>query len=172
MTEVARTDPVATLRAVQRADAAALCAIYNHHVLNTIVTFEEDTVSEHEMVERIAQVTPSFPWLVLELDGAVAGYAYATTWKSRSAYRYSVESTVYVAEDRLGRGCGTRLYRALLEELRGRHLHSVIGGISLPNVASVALHERLGFRKLGEFHEVGWKFSRWIDVGYWELLLP
>jgi phosphinothricin acetyltransferase len=164
--------PTATLRPVHRADAAALCAIYNYHVLNTIVTFEEDAVSEHEMAERIVEVTRSFPWLVLEVEGAVAGYAYAGTWKTRSAYRYSVESTVYVAEDRLGRGYGARLYSALLYDLRGRHLHSVIGGISLPNQPSVALHEKLGFRKLGEFHEVGWKFSRWIDVGYWELLLP
>jgi len=161
----------ATLRAVQRADAAALCAIYNYHVLNTIVTFEEDVVSEHEMAERIAEISRAFPWYVLEAGGTVVGYAYASSWKSRSAYRYSVESTVYVAEDRLGRGYGTRLYAALLDELRQRHLHNVIGGISLPNAASVALHEKLGFRKLGEFREVGWKFSRWIDVGYWELLL-
>jgi phosphinothricin acetyltransferase len=159
------------VRPVQRADAAAVCAIYNHHVLNTIATFEEDVVSEHDMAERITDVTRSFPWLVLEVDGMVAGYAYAALWKGRSAYRYSVESTVYVAEDRLQQGHGMRLYGALLEELQQRHLHSVIGGISLPNEASIALHEKLGFRPIGVFHQVGWKFSRWIDVGYWERLL-
>jgi L-amino acid N-acyltransferase YncA len=161
----------ATLRPVQRADAAAICTIYNHHVLNTIVTFEEDAIEEHEMSERIIEITRSFPWHVLEVAGRVVGYAYASSWKSRCAYRYAVESTVYVGEAHLGRGYGTRLYEALIADLRQRHLHSVIGGISLPNDASVALHEKLGFKKIGQFHQVGWKLSQWIDVGYWELLL-
>jgi phosphinothricin acetyltransferase len=108
---------------------------------------------------------------VWEEDGAIAGYAYATEWKERSAYRFSVESTVYVAPGLAGRGIGTRLYEALLAELQRRKVHCVIGGISLPNDASVALHERLGFVKIGHFKEVGWKFDRWVDVGYWELVL-
>jgi len=106
-----------------------------------------------------------------EEDGVVTGYAYASAWKTRSAYRFSVESTVYVAADHCGRGIGTRLYRALIAALREQNVHYVTGGIALPNPASVALHERLGFRKNGHFSEVGFKFGRWVDVGYWELIL-
>lgn len=161
----------AAVRPIQRADAQAVCDIYNHHVLNTIVTFEEDAVNADEMAHRIAEVTHTFPWHVVESGGRVVGYAYATVWKDRSAYRYAVESAVYVAEGQHGLGFGTALYEALLGELRHRHLHSVIGGISLPNEASVALHEKLGFRPVGTFCEAGWKLSRWIDVGYWQLVL-
>jgi phosphinothricin acetyltransferase len=92
-------------------------------------------------------------------------------WKERSAYRFSVESTVYIAEGRIRRGIGAALYRELLPELRRRGAHYVIGGIALPNDASVALHEKLGFTKIGQFVEVGFKHGRWVDVGYWALLL-
>jgi phosphinothricin acetyltransferase len=159
------------LRPCVPADAAGICEIYNHFVRETIVTFEEQLVPEREMAERIRRISRSWPWFVWEEDGAIAGYAYATEWKERSAYRFSVESTVYVAPGLAGRGIGTRLYEALLAELQRRKVHCVIGGISLPNDASVALHERLGFVKIGHFKEVGWKFDRWVDVGYWELVL-
>ncbi len=103
--------------------------------------------------------------------GAVVGWAYATAWKARSAYRFSVETTVYVAASHQGRGIGAALYGALLGDLRGRELHSAVGGIALPNPASVALHEKLGFKKIAHFAEVGRKFDRWVDVGYWQLIL-
>jgi L-amino acid N-acyltransferase YncA len=101
----------------------------------------------------------------------VVGWAYATAWKSRSAYRFSVETTVYVAASHQRRGVGGALYRKLIEDLRARKLHSVVGGIALPNEGSVALHEKLGFRKIAHFAEVGRKLDRWIDVGYWQLIL-
>ena len=116
-------------------------------------------------------LTAALPWFVCETDGRVSGYAYASPWKSRSAYRRSVESTVYVAPHSAGHGIGSMLYRALISDLRERDLHTVIGGIALPNAASVALHEKMGFRKVAEFAEVGWKFERYIAVGYWQLLL-
>ena len=102
---------------------------------------------------------------------ALMGYAYATPWRVRSAYRFSVESSVYVSPDHPRKGVGTRLYRQLIDELRARGLHMVIGGIAQPNEASVALHEAMGFKKVAHFSEVGMKFGRWIDVGYWELKL-
>jgi phosphinothricin acetyltransferase len=159
------------IRACRLADAAQICEIYNHHVLNTVVTFEEIPVSVEEMARRIGAVTEKWPWFVWEEQGAIAGYAYAGMWKERSAYRFSVESTVYVAENRVRRGIGAALYRALLPELKVRGAHYVIGGIALPNDASVALHEKLGFEKIGHFREVGFKHGRWVDVAYWQLVL-
>ena len=160
------------IRSASEADAAAICSIYNHYVLNTCITFEEEAVPEADMRVRIRETITSLPWLVLEDDKGVAGYAYASRWKSRCAYRYSVESTVYLRHDAIGQGFGKRLYQRLLSELRHAGLHSVIGGIALPNVASQRLHENAGFRKVAHFEQVGWKFNRWIDVGYWELIFP
>jgi len=159
------------IRPCRLSDAEQICEIYNHHVRNTVVTFEETPVAVDEMARRIATVTEKWPWFVWEEQGAIAGYAYAGMWKERSAYRFSVESTVYVAENRVRRGIGAALYRALLPELKVRGAHYVIGGIALPNDASVALHERLGFEKIGHFKEVGFKHGRWVDVGYWTLIL-
>lgn len=111
------------------------------------------------------------PWLVAELSGEVLGFAYASRWKGRCAYRYSVETTIYLAPDRTGSGVGTQLYTALLDKVRAASMHVAIGGISLPNEISVKLHEKLGFRKVGHFEQVGYKFDQWIDVGYWQLTL-
>ena len=159
------------IRSVYTEDAEAVCSIYNHYVKNTIITFEEKPVSKEEMKDRIAKVTVSLPWIVLEENGEINGYAYASNWKIRSAYRFSVESSIYLQPDFIGKGAGRILYEALISKLRNLSLHTVIGGIALPNESSVALHERLGFLKVAHFKEVGWKFNQWIDVGYWELLL-
>jgi L-amino acid N-acyltransferase YncA len=159
------------IRPATAADAPAICAIYNHHVLNTPVTFEEIAISKGEMAARIAEVRSAFPWLVFERDGRVAGYAYANRWKVRSAFRYAVETTVYVDQAAVRSGIGSKLYERLIADLRALAMHSLIAGIALPNPASVALHEKLGFRKVAHFEQVGWKFNRWIDVGYWELIL-
>lgn len=153
-------------------DAEAIAAIYNHYVLDTAISFEEEAVSSADMARRIADVQAGgLPWIVLRLDGAIAGYAYATKWRVRHAYRYSVESTVYLDKDLGGKGYGVMLYTALLAQLRERGCHIVIGGIAQPNPASVALHEKCGFRKVAHFSEVGFKFGRWVDVAYWELKL-
>jgi len=159
------------IRACEPPDASQVCQIYNHYVRETVVTFEEIPVVEHDMAQRIAEVTERLPWLVWEQHGTIVGYAYATAWKARSAYRFSVESTVYLSQSFAGRGIGTQLYQALIADLRGRSVHCIVGGIALPNPASIALHEKLGFSKIGQFKEIGWKFGRWVDVGYWELVL-
>lgn len=158
------------LREATAGDAAAIAAIYNHYVESTVISFEEAPVTADTMAARIAEVQQGeLPWLVALVDGKVAGYAYATRWRVRAAYRFSVESSVYVDKDSARLGLDTRLYTALIERLRlaGRHL--VIGGIALPNDASVALHEKMGYKKVAHFSEVGLKFGRWVDVGYWEL---
>lgn len=159
------------IRAATGDDAAAVAAIYNHYIATTTISFEEQPVAAAEMAGRIASVGATLPWLVFEQDGIVMGYAYATPWRVRSAYRFSVESSVYVSPAHPRRGIGSRLYRALLDELRTRGLHMVIGGIAQPNEASVALHEAMGFEKVAHFKEVGMKFGRWVDVAYWELRL-
>lgn len=160
------------LRPATLADAAAIAEIYNHYVLHTIITFEEEAVTAAEMAQRITEVTGAgLPWFVWEEAGRVLGYAYAGKWKSRCAYRYAVESSIYLSKDATGRGLGTKLYVALIDALRAKRIHSIIGGIALPNPASIGISEKLGFQKIGHFKEVGWKFEQWIDVGYWELIL-
>ena len=153
-------------------DAKAIAAIYNPFIANTTISFEEEPVSDAAMAQRIADVQAGgLPWLVAQQDGKVVGYAYATKWRVRHAYRFSVESSVYLAPECAGKGLGTALYTALLEQLAQRGCHLVIGGIALPNEASVALHEKMGYEKVAHFREVGFKFGRWLDVGYWQLLL-
>ena len=139
-----------------------------------MVTFEEAVIGAADMQSRLAEVhAAGLPWLVADdADGVLVGYAHASKWKGRCAYRYSVESTVYLAPDQVGRGLGRPLYQALLAELEAQQLHVVIGGIALPNAASVGLHEALGFTASGVFREVGFKFGRWVDVGYWQKTLP
>lgn len=153
-------------------DAPSVCAIYNYYVQQATATFEETVVSAEEMTRRIVDVTARFPWLVWEQDERVLGYAYATVWKGRSAYRHSVESTIYVAPDARGKGIGSTLYQRLLDKLRHLGIRCAAGIIALPNPASVALHEKLGFTKIGQLNQIGFKFDRWIDVGYWQIVLP
>lgn len=150
-------------------DATQISKIYNHYIENTIVSFEESPVSTEEMASRVDEIIPSLPWLVHEEGDQINGYAYASKWKGRCAYRYSVESTVYLSPEARGKGVGSKLYAVLLNELKDKGFHTAIGGISLPNEASIKLHEKFGFRKVAHFSEVGFKFNKWVDVGYWEL---
>ena len=156
------------IRDANAADAQAIAEIYNHYIENTIVTFEETPVTADEMWSRMSVDRGDFPWLVFEEEGTILGSAYASKWKGRCAYRHSAESSVYLDHQAVGKGVGTTLYTKLLEELKDRSIHTVIGGIALPNAASVALHEKLGFTKVAHFKEVGRKFETWIDVGYWQ----
>ncbi len=160
------------IRPVRPTDAAAIARIYNHYVLNTTVTFEEDPVPTEAMANRIAEIDSApLPWLVAEVKGAVAGYAYANRWKARSAYRNSLETTVYLEHGFEGKGLGTMLYAKLLSRIRESGHHTAIGGTALPNEASIALHRKLGFEYAGIFRQVGFKQGRWVDVAYWQILL-
>jgi L-amino acid N-acyltransferase YncA len=161
------------VRSVARADAPALTEIYNHYVTTSIVTFEEQPVTTEEFSRRIdATMELGLPWVVAVVDGPVVGYAYASRWKARSAYRHSVESTVYVAPKFTGQRLGLALYEALFDRLRAHgEIHAVLGGIALPNDPSIRLHEKLGMTKVGHLEQVGFKFGKWIDVAYWQLLL-
>ena len=160
------------LRMARVDDAGPLADLYNPFITDTIITFELEPIAAATMADRIdAVLAAGLPWLVAESGTELLGYAYAAPWKPRQAYRFSVESSVYLAPTAQGRGLGRALYERLLAELKTLGVHSVLGGIALPNAASVALHEKLGFVQVGQLQEVGRKFDRWIDVGYWQCRL-
>lgn len=158
------------IRPVTASDASDICELYNYYVLNTHVNFEEEAVTVEDMLGRIGGANQNHPWLVYEHEGKVIGYAYASAWKSRCSYRYSVETSVYIAHEHKGKGLGSLLYDVLLKQLKQTNAHAIIGGIALPNEGSVALHEKFGFEKIAQFKEVGFKLNKWIDVGYWEII--
>jgi len=167
--ENSRKDASKIVRRVRSDDANAISEIYNYYVMETTVTFEEKAVTPGDIQSRINDVESSgLPWLVGEEEGRIIGYAYAKRWKERSAYRHSVEISVYVDHQQHNSGWGTALYRVLFDELRNRDIHLAIGGITLPNEASIALHEKFGMVKVAHFREIGYKFGEWRDVGYWQ----
>jgi len=157
------------LRAATPDDAAAVAAIYADYVTESIVTFELEPPSAHEMRGRMEAVAGRYPWIVAEAeDGGLAGYAYACPFRPRLAYRFAVETSVYLRADAAGRGLGSSLYRPLLATLEGQGYTQAIAAIALPNEASVRLHERLGFVAAGTYAKVGYKLERWVDVGLWQ----
>lgn len=160
------------IRPASAADAATIAKIYNHYVLNTWVTFEEEALSADDMQQRMQDVlNADLPYIVAEYEGEVVGYAYAAPFHKRAAYRNTVESTVYLKHDFLGRGFGKLIYEVLLGQLKEKGFHAVIGTLGLPNDKSVALHEKLGFEQAGHLRQVGYKLGNWRDVGYWQLIL-
>ena len=153
-------------------DAAAICAIYNPYIEYTTISFEEKPVAVSDMAERIASTqAQGLPWLVAEASGDMLGYAYATRWRVRPAYRHAVESSIYMRQATVGQGVGKLLYRELIRRLAVLGLHTVIGGVAQPNPASDGLHRSLGFKQVAQFEQVGRKFGRWLDVAYWQLPL-
>jgi L-amino acid N-acyltransferase YncA len=159
------------LRKVSPDDAPSISEIYNHYIVTSPATFEEDPLTPEEMRQRIVETTKAYPWLVCEEDGRILGYSYARKWRDRAAYRHSAETTVYLHPLEVGKGKGAELFGALLADLRNRQFHCVVGGVALPNPASIALLEKFGLRPVAHFREVGFKFGQWIDVGYWQLVL-
>lgn len=153
------------------ADFPAVAEITNHAIRTTAVHFAYEPIPTAELVELWEQGRDRYPWLVAEIDGRVAGYAKAGPWRTRDAYAWTAETTVYIHPDHHRRGIGRALYARLLEILRSQGFHMAIGGITLPNEASVGLHEAMGFRHVGTHRQVGWKFERWHDVGFWQLPL-
>lgn len=159
------------VRRARSDDAAEIAAIYNVHVRDTVATFELEGVDAVEMATRVSAVQGhGLPWLVACRGNVVLGYAYAAPWKPRAAYARTAESSIYLDPGIHGQGVGKRLYGELIECVHATGMHALIGGVALPNPASVALHEALGFVQVAHFRETGFKFGRWIDVGYWQRL--
>lgn len=160
------------IREVKDTDSAQIVEIYNYYVESTSISFEEEPISVEVMQQRIEDVLSlGLPWLVAEVDGQVLGYAYANRWKPRSAYRFTVEPSIYVKQGITSTGIGSTLYSHLLDNLKEKQIKNVIGVITLPNESSIRLHERLGFKKVGEFPNIGLKFGEKKSVGYWQLEL-
>jgi L-amino acid N-acyltransferase YncA len=156
------------IRLATVADAEPICAIYRPIVESTTISFETVAPDEAEMRARIVETLRLHPWLVLTEDGMVRGYAYASLHRARSAYRWSVDTSVCVAEGSRGQGIGGALYRSLFAILEAQGFARAYAGIALPNPSSVRLHERLGFVPVGVYHAVGYKHGAWRDVGWWE----
>ena len=159
------------IRDATKADARQICDIYNYYIENTNITFEVEPLLTEEIAARITRISSAYPYLVCEKDGYVAGYAYAGPWKDRAAYLYSSEISVYLKSGSEGIGIGSALMEALLAKLRRTNLRCIISGITIPNDRSIALHEKYGFKKIGQFPQVGYKNAQWLDVGYWALNL-
>jgi phosphinothricin acetyltransferase len=156
------------IRSAALDDVAAMQAIYAPYVDETPISFEEAAPSVDEMAARWREVTERYPWVVAEVEGRVVGYAYATEHRSRPAYRWSVDVAVYVARETVRRGVGTRLYEVLLPRVAALGYANAFAGITLPNAASVALHERMGFTPIAVYAKVGFKRGRWHDTGWWQ----
>ena len=159
------------IRPARVSDAAALLEIYGPIVLDTAISFELEPPDIAEFASRIVRITENHPWLVLEREGVIAGYAYASEFRARRGYAATRETTVYVHPDHQRTRVAFELMEALIADIRSRDTRLVVGVIGLPNEPSVALHESLGFRHAGTLHNVGRKFDRWYDEGFWELVL-
>jgi L-amino acid N-acyltransferase YncA len=159
------------IRLAREADAASMAAIYAPVVEATAISFETVAPNANEMARRLAAAPASYPWLVCQIGGEVAGYAYASRHRERAAYRWSVDTSVYVAPRLHRQGVGRGLYTSLFAILAAQGHVSAFAGITLPNPASVALHEAMGFTRLGVYHRVGYKHGAWHDVGWWEVAL-
>ncbi|MCC3859521.1 N-acetyltransferase family protein [Vibrio parahaemolyticus] len=160
------------IREIKATDVAAVVEIYNYYVESTSISFEEDPITTDNMAQRIDKViNTGLPWIVAEIEGKVVGYAYASKWKPRSAYRFTVEPSVYIKQGVTGKGIGKALYLRLLSILAKKGFKNAIGVIALPNPPSIGLHESLGFQKVGEFSNIGFKFGQKKSVGYWQLEL-
>lgn len=154
------------------ADFDAIATITNHYIATTAIHFGYEPVTADELRATWQEQLAVYPWLVtVDAEGRVVGYAKSGSFRTRAAYRWTTETGIYLAPECCGHGLGTPLYRALLDALRARGFHSAIGGIALPNAASVRLHERLGFVHVGTIAQAGRKFDRWHDLGFWQLLL-
>lgn len=160
-----------TIRPANSADAVRCAEIYRPYVTDSWVSFELDPPDATEMARRIDAYGASHGWVVVEVDGLVAGYAYGSPHRTRQAYTTSADVAVYVDAARARAGIGRLLYQALFPLLQSRNIHAVFAGIALPNDASIGLHKAMGFTPVGIYGEVGWKMGGWRDVGWWQRLL-
>ena len=152
-------------------DGEILAEIYAPYVRDTFISFETECPTAEEMARRITATLTTFPWLVYEQDGDILGYAYAGKHRQRAAYQWSCDVTIYLAPSAQRRGIGRRLYKALFDILVRQGFAAAYAGITLPNEASVGIHEAMGFRPVGVYRGVGFKNGQWCDVGWWHLPL-
>lgn len=159
------------IRRVELQDSKTITTIYNEYVVHSVATFDTEPVREEDMRTRIAEISAHYPYFVYETDGKVVGYCYAHSWKQKAAYNYTLETTIYLAPEYVGKGIGKLLMQRLIEECRREGYHALIACITEANEVSSALHLGLGFKQVSHFKKVGLKFGRWLDVMDYELLL-
>lgn len=159
------------IRDVQFKDSEDICDIYNHYIRNTSISFEKEEVSKGIILDRIEETSENFFQIVYEEGESVLGYAYISPFKSRAAYKNTVECSIYIKHTEGGKGIGSKLFSELIKRCKSMNFRTIIGVITLPNEKSIALHEKFGFEKVAHFKEVGFKFGRWVDVSSWQLLL-
>ena len=159
------------IRNVLNSDIPQVVEILNHYVRNDSCTFQINTYSISEISEKIAEITKVYPYIVMEEDNEVIGFAYASRWREKNAYDKSAETTIYLNPKHKYRGLGKILYQELIEQLREKNFRLLVACLTLPNPSSVRLHESLGFEKVGEFKDAGYKFNRWYNVGFWQKVL-
>ena len=159
------------IRKVEIRDAKAINEIYSKYITDTSITFETETLSDEEMLSRIKELKAEGPYLIYEENGVLLGYCYAHPWKSRAAYSKTFETTVYLSPENKGRGIGTKLMKRLISECRQHGIHALIACITAGNEESNHLHEKLGFKQVSRFEQVGMKFDNWIDVVDYELII-
>jgi L-amino acid N-acyltransferase YncA len=164
-------EPAPVLRLATPADGAAVAAVYGPYVTASVVSFEAEAPSAAEMAGRIERTVARTPWIVAEVDGSVRAYAYGTRHRERAAYDWTVETTVYVDEGFLRRGLGRAAMEAVHRVLRLQGAHLAVAGITLPNPGSVGLHLALGYRHVGAFEAIGYKFGAWHGVDWYALEL-
>ena len=157
------------IRNVQIEDAQELLDIYNYYVVNTVITFDLEALSLDAFKEKITTVSADYPFIVYEENSEILGYAYGSKFRPKPAYNNTVESTVYLKHGTQGKQIGSKLYNELLFLLKQKNVHVVLGVLTLPNEASVKLHEKFGFKEVAHLKEVGLKFGKWQDVGFWQL---
>ena len=159
------------IRPVHINDAPALLDIYNYYVLNTTVTFDIKALSIDIFKDKINQINEDYPFIVFEEDNEILGFAYGSRFRPKPAYNYVAESTVYVKYTAHGKQIGSKLYAELIAQLKQTNLHTVLGVLTIPNEASIKLHEKFGFEQVAHLKEVGLKFGKWQNVGVWQLKL-
>ena len=159
------------IRDIHDRDIDRVTQIYNHYIRSTLISFEKSEIDSSIMLARVTKArNNALPWLVADVEDNVVGYCYAAPWHERSAYDRSVEVTVYLDQHEVGQGYGAQLYAELFSRLKNKGIHTAIGVIALPNPGSIALHEKCGFKKVGQLKDIGLKNGEWVDVGYWQLV--
>ena len=159
------------IRSFQENDIKELLEIYNYYVVNTTVTFDIEALSLKAFEDKLNHINADYPFIVFEENNDILGYAYGSRFRPKPAYDYVVESTVYVKHNSYGKRIGTKLYAELLSLLKETNLHTVLGVLTIPNEASIKLHEKFGFEQVANLKEVGLKFGKWQNVGIWQLKL-
>lgn len=159
------------IRLAEQRDVKGILEIYTPFILDTTVTFEESVPDEASFWQRIQDIMAELPFLVCEIDGRVAGYAYASGYRSRASYRWTKEVSVYIHPDFYRRKVGQALYTTLHEMVRYQGVANLLAIITMPNESSVAFHEQAGYKKCAEFSKVGYKMNQWLNVGWFELFL-